>query len=247
MFVAASSRSFSNLPFEDVCNLVADLEFDKIELWLNESGDGLRPSVIAADPDKQFASYREITRLTPVALYLEHDIDPDTFAGICKWAKMLRIAQITLPASPLGTPFNTEIDRLKRFLMIANSDGVRISIKTQTGMLTEDPRTAVELCQSVNGVGLTFDPSYYIQQGYGQDSFDPMYPYVFHTHLRDSTATELQVSVGLGNVDYNRIINQLRREKYGRVLSVDLLPDHTAQTQLQLEMRKLRMLLETLL
>ena len=74
-----------------------------------------------------------------------------------------------------------------------------------------------------------------------------MYPYVFHTHLRDSTATELQVSVGLGNVDFNRIINQLRREKYGRVLSVDLLPDHTAQTQLQLEMRKLRMLLETLL
>ena len=53
MFVAASSRSFSNLPFEDVCNLVADLEFDKIEIWLNESGDGLRPSVVAADPEKQ--------------------------------------------------------------------------------------------------------------------------------------------------------------------------------------------------
>ena len=247
MFVAASSRSFSNLPFEDVCNLITDLEFDKIEIWLNESGDGLRPSVVAADPDKQFASYREITRLTPVALYLEHDIAPETFMGICKWAKMLRIAQITLPASPLGTPFNTEIDRLKRFLTIANADGVRISIKTQTGTLTEDPRTAVELCQSVNGVGLTFDPSYYIHQGHGQDSFDPMYPYVFHTHLRDSTASDLQVSVGLGNVDYNRIINQLRREKYARFLSVDLLPDHTSQTQLQLEMRKLRMLLETLL
>ena len=30
--------------------------------------------------------------------------------------------------------------------------GIRLSLKTETGRLTEDPRTAVEICQAVRGM-----------------------------------------------------------------------------------------------
>jgi sugar phosphate isomerase/epimerase len=69
--------------------------------------------------------------------------------------------------------------------------------------------------------------------------------YVYHVHLRDSTKSQLQVRIGQGEIEYGRLIGQLRKVHYGRALSVHLqeIPDvdHTG------EMRKMRLLLESLL
>ena len=224
MFVAVSSQCFSDVNFATACQNAADLGYDKIELWLNEASDHLKPSQIVASPTKFFQLYRETTRLTPVA-----------------------ITQITMPAATLGTPFNEEIDRLRSRLAASNSAGIRLSLKTKTGHLTEDPQTAVELCQAVPGLGLTLDVSYYICGRYAGQSYDQVYPYVYHTHLRDTTPSQVQVPVGLGEVDYSRIISQLRRFNYNRALSVEILPDFLQGNDRALELRKIRMLLETLL
>ena len=247
MFVAASTHCFGDKIFDEACNLVTDLEYDKIEIWFNERGEHLKPSVVASDPDAFFARYRETTRLTPVALCLEHDVDLATLAGLSKLAKLMRVTQITIPSSPLGTPFNAEIDRLREFLDVTNQDGVRLSIKTRAGQLTEDPHTAVELCQAVKGIGLTLDPSFYICGLNHNATFDQVFPFVYHVQLRDTTREQVQVQIGLGEVDYTRLISQLKREHYNRALSVDLFPEMIGAADRPLEMRKLRMLLETLL
>ena len=69
--------------------------------------------------------------------------------------------------------------------------------------------------------------------------------YVQHVHLRDSTKQKLYVRVGQGEVDYGKLIQQLARVNYDRALSVHMPPlegfDHRA------EMRKIRLLLESLL
>ena len=74
-----------------------------------------------------------------------------------------------------------------------------------------------------------------------------VYPYVYHVYLRDTTPEEIQVQVGLGEVDYSRLISQLRREDYERTLSVDFFPDRYGDLDRALELRKMRMLLESLL
>ena len=247
MFVAASTRCFAEFGFEDACGRITDLEFDKVELWLDEQSEQLKPSELAADPESFCMKLRETTRLTPIAICLQHDTDLTTFGGLCKLAKLLRIAQITVSGSPLGTPFNTEIDRLRGLLSLASPDGIRISLKTMTGTLTEDAHTAVELCQSVSGLGITLDPSYYICGPQGSQPFDQVYPHVFHVHLRDTKPDELQVQVGLGDIDYSRMVNQLRRVNYAGSLSVEMIPAMIDVEARPLEMRKLRMLLETLL
>jgi sugar phosphate isomerase/epimerase len=247
VFVAASSRCFPEKSFAEACHQITDLEYDKLEIWLSEPSNHLKPSAVAKDPEHFVAQYREMTRLTPVALHLEEDIDPNVLMGLSRVAKLLRITQITVPASPLGTPFNTEIDRLKGFLQTVSPDGVRLSLKTQIGTLTEDPHTAVELCQAAKGLGLSLDPSHYICGPHSTSSYDRVFPYVYHLHLRDSTPRALQVQVGLGEVDYSRLITMLRRVNYQRALSVDLIYSPEEEPSRALEMRKLRMLLDTLL
>lgn len=248
MFVAASTRCFSDKGFAEACHLITDLEFDKVELWFDDNSQHLRPSDVVKNLDAFFGQYRDATRLTPVAFCLEHDVPPDTLHGLCKLAKVMRVAQITVPSSPLGTPFNEEIDRLRNFVRLANQETIRLSIKTRSGSLTEDPRTAAELCQSVKGLGLTLDPSYYHCGPHAARGFDSLMPNVFHVHLRDTSATQLQVQVGLGELDYSRLITQLRKENYERVLSVEILPELCdPEINRLLELRKLRMLLETLL
>lgn len=247
MFVSASSRSFANLDFFESCQRINDLEYSKIEIWINNDSDHLKLPQVIKDPDAFAHSFRDQTRLTPIAFYLEHDISPEDLTRLSKVCKLLRVGQITIPASPLGTPFNTEIDRLRGLSKIAVSNGISLSIKTKTETLSEDPRTAVELCQSVQGLGITLDPSYYLCGPHSHESIDQIYSYVYHTHLRDSTKDHLQVSTGLGEVDYNHIIIMLERENYKKNLSVDLLPEYTDAENQPLEMRKLRMLLESLL
>ena len=247
MFVAASTHCFSDLEFFEACGQIVDLEYDKIEIWLSEASDHLKPSVAAADPELFAARYRERTRLAPVAFAVQEDVEPGVLAGLAKLAKLLRVTQITVPASPLGTPFNIEIDRLRTFQQIAAADGVRLSIKTRIGDLTEDPHTAVELCQSVRGLGLTLDPSHYLTGPNRGQSFDQVFPHVYHVHLRDSTADQVQVQVGLGEIDYSRLIQNLERAGYKGALAVEILPELAGDLDRGLELRKLRMLLESLL
>ncbi|MBA4029790.1 MAG: sugar phosphate isomerase/epimerase [Planctomyces sp.] len=247
MFVAISSRCFSDVPFAEACSLISDLHYDKLELWMDDRSEHLKPSVLADNPERFVKQYRESTRLTPVAMTLEHDIEPVPFEAICKLSKILKITQITIPAGALGTPFNEEIDRLRNRLAIANTAGIRLSLKMKTSTLTEDPRTAVELCQSVQGLGITLDPSAVICGPCSNQSIDPVFPYTYHTHLRDTSPSQMQVPVGLGEVDYNRIITQLQRCNYARALSVEMYPELITGTDRALELRKMRMLLESLL
>jgi len=247
VFVAASTRCFSDLSFAEACQQLVDLEYDKIELWLSEQSQHLKPSEVAANPERFQIRYRDLTRLTPVAIHLEEDPGAEQFAELCRLGKLMRITQITLPSAVLGTPFNEEIDRLRSRLLTSSAAGLRLSLKTQSGRLTEDPQTAAELCQAVPGLGITLDVSYYLCGKFAHVSHDLVYPYVYHVHLRDSSSKAIQVPVGLGEVDYSRMIAQLRRHHYQRVLSVEIFPELLGRADRALELRKIRMLLETLL
>lgn len=247
MHIAASTRSLWDLAFPAACLQIQELGFDKVEIWLNETFDQLKPSVVAADPEGCAALMKDASRLSPAAIFLESEVEMPVFEGVVRFAQHLKIAQLTILASPKGTPFNTEIDRLRERNAAAHQAGIRMSVLTKTGTLTEDPHTAVELCQSVKGMGITLDPSYYICRPGGFLDHDVVFPHVLHLQLRDTSPKELQVLCGLGDVDYNRIVAVLRQFAYQRCLSVDLLPGTLEGEDRLREMRKLRLLLASLL
>lgn len=247
MHLAASTRSLAELDFAAACLQLQELGFDKVELCLGESANLLQPAAVAADPESLAVRIKDASRLSTVALMLEQEIDPETFSGVVRFAQLLRTTQITIKASPLGTPFNSEVDRLRERNEICHQSGVRLSILTEQGALTEDPHTAIEICQSSKGVGITLDPSAYICRPDGPVDFDVVFPHVLHVHLRDTSPTAMQVPTGLGEVDYNRIIAVLNQLEYSRSLSVDLLPGVFAGEDRLRELRKLHLLLNSML
>ncbi|MEZ6130763.1 MAG: sugar phosphate isomerase/epimerase [Planctomycetaceae bacterium] len=247
MQVAASTRSLWDLSFAAACGQLQDLGFDKAEIWISDDFQQLTVAEVATNVDTVVATFREASRLSPVAIFLDQEVSVEDFGKIVQFASQLRVAQMTIAASPLGTPFNSEIDRLRERNHLCIEEGIRLSILTRTGLLTEDPHTAVELCQSVKGLGITLDPSYYTCTPKGAVDYDVVFPKVTHVHLRDTSPTEIQVPGGLGEIDYNRIIASLQKERYDRTLCVDLLPNTMQGEERLLEMRKLRLLLESLL
>lgn len=247
MFIAATTGCFSDMEFRQACKQITDLEYDRIELTLSEESGDFSPQRIAADPESAVIRSREVNRLSICALNIVSDIDMSLFPGLFKFSKLLKVAQVTMPSLELGAPFNDETDRLKKLVTLATQEGVRLSLKTQIGRLTEDPHTAVELCRAVKGLGLTLDPSHFACGPYRGQNYDMVFEYTSHVHIRDSTPDKLQIPVGLGEIDYNRIITQLKACNYNRAFSVDLIPSLTDKDSRDLEMRRLRMLLESLL
>lgn len=246
MYVAASTRCFGDLEFWDALKLITDLEFDKVELYLDENGS-LKPEDVTGNTQEFYHQIRERTRLAPIAFTLAHEISHKSFLTLCSLAKTLQVTQVNVPASPLGTPFNSEIDRLKRLTKGSAAEGVRVAIRAEAGTLTADAHTAVELCQAVEGLGIAFDPSYFLANDQIEPTVELVAPHTFHVFLRDSTSDQLQVQVGLGEIDYGKIISELHRCRYSRALSVELFPTIMDQDQRSLELRKLRMLLDSLL
>ena len=248
MFVAAATECFPDLDLADAIQAMEDLEFTAVEIALHESGR-LKPSELLKDPDRAIQLLRHTHRLDisgfSVELGSTGDQQLEDFKSLCRIAKTTKVVNITIPSSELGTPFNEEVERLKQLVEIGDTEGVRVSIRSQLGCLSEDPDTLMVFCNNIEGLGITLDPSVYITGPAKNKNLDNILGHVCNTYLRDSKPDDYQVSVGQGVVDYGKLVTQLEREKYDRALTVHMTPmeglDH------RVELRKLRLLLESLL
>ena len=249
MLVAASTECFRDLPLHEAINRLADLEYSNIEIAVHEVGSQLRPSEVEAHFDRSVSLCSDTRRLNVVAYSAKIEATGEAyyrqFHSICRLAKATKVVTLVVPSGELGTPFNEEVERLRRLVDLATLEGARVGMLTTIGCLTEDPDTAAVLCDNVKGLGLTLDPSHYICGPHAHRSIEKLMKYVYHVRLRDSTKESLQVRVGQGAVEYGRLVNQLRTAGYDRSLSVHMheMPDidHNG------ELRKMRLLLESLL
>ncbi len=254
MFVACSTVCFTKEPLESALRHIAELEFNKIDLAIVEDSPHLKPSVAAENQEATLHRVRYGPSLTPIALDLNFgEVDTKTyrrrFEAMCRLAKPLTVAVLTIPAAPAITSFDDEVARLKDLAEIAQREGLVLTLETHSETLTCDPAIAVALCKSVQGLGLTLDPSHYINGPHQNKSFDEVYPYVQSVHLRDTGKKpgEFQLKIGQGEVEYGRIVSQLERYGYNRALTVVIRDDIENPFDVEVEVRKLKLLLESLL
>ncbi len=253
MYVACSTLCFARRSFEDALRGIAELQFTKFEAALHESIPHLRPSEVAADVHEAAARLRYGPGLAPAAFSVEIEADGDEdyqrqFKAVCRLARLTAVPLLTLAAAPTGSALDAEVRRLTRLTTVAAKEGVQATVATRIGTLTEDPEMAATLCQRVPGLGLTLDPSHYIAGPHHAKGYDDVFPHVRHVQLRDTGrgANQFQVRVGQGEVEYGRIVSQLARCNYDRLLSVDIRDTPDAPFAMQPEVRKLKYLLESL-
>jgi sugar phosphate isomerase/epimerase len=249
VFVAASSRCFANLPLNAAMLQLVELEYVSVEIMVHETGGHLKPSEVLADTERAVMLCRQTHRLTPVALSVEIEAAApeyyQQFAACCRLAKAIKVVTITVRSAELGTPFNEEIERLRTLVALASREGIRVGLLTEVDRMTETPDTAVVMCDSVKGLGITLDPSYYTFGPHAGVDYDSVLKHVYHVRLRDTTKDQLQVRIGQGEIEYGRLVNQLHKVHYDRALCVDL--EAMADVDQLTEMRKMRLLLESLL
>lgn len=250
MYVAASTLCYASLSLEDALRNLTELGFSRVEIAVSETGNHLKPSEISNKFESSLHRICDASPLTVVAFFVdlpgsgEQLMKP--FHKICRFAKQAMVTSITIPSSPLGTPFNTEIERLRNLSALAVGEGLLLSIKTQIDRLTQDPDTAVELCQAVSGLGLTLDPSHYLCGPHQGRGYEQVFPYVYHVHLRDSRRDRFQIRVGQGEIEYGKLVGQLERFKYRRALCVEILELPDDEFDRAAELRKIRLLLDSL-
>jgi sugar phosphate isomerase/epimerase len=254
VYVACSTLCFARQPLDRVLRTIGELEFSKLDVALHEHGPHLRPSEVADDVGLAAQRIRIGPSLTPAAFSVEIEAaDPSEYErqlrAICRLARMSTVSIITIPAAAPGTGLDAEARRLTPLGRLAEEEGIVLTVPTRIGTLTEDPDTAVELCQRVPNLGLTLDPSHYIAGPNLGKSFDKVYPYVRHVHLRDTGKgpDQFQVRVGQGEVEYGRIVAHLARYGYDRLLTVAIHDIADAPYAMDAEVRKLKFLLESLI
>jgi sugar phosphate isomerase/epimerase len=249
VIVAASSACFANLPLDSALARLVDLEYSNVEIMIHESGGHLKPSQVYADPDRAVQTCRQTHRLTPIAYSVDVEAPEEQyyqhFAACCKLAKATKVVTVTIRAAELGTPFNAEVERLREMVRIAAIEGVLVGLYTEVGRMTQDPDTAIVLCDSVKGLGLTLDPSHYICGPHAGASFKQTMKYACHVRLRDTSRDKFQVRVGQGAIEYGRLVTQLSKFHYSRALCVDISP--MPEVDQNAELRKMRLLLESLI
>jgi sugar phosphate isomerase/epimerase len=251
--VACSTLCFARYPLERALRIIGELEFSKLDVALHEEGPHLKPSEVVADIGLAAQRIRIGPSLTPAAFSVQIAArDASDFQrqlrAVCRLARMSTVSIITVPAGPSGSGLDAEAARLAPLVQLAASEGIVLTVATRTGTLTELPDQAVALCERVPGLGLTLDPSHYIAGPHQGGAFDQVYPYVRHVHLRDTGRgqDQFQVRVGQGDVEYGKIVTQLARVHYDRLLTVAIQDIPDAPFAMDAEVRKLKYLLESL-
>lgn len=253
MYVACSTHCFARFPLDQALRRIAELEFSKVDVAIHEQGPHLRPTQVLEDVGLAAQRIRIGPSLSPAAFSVEIDApDPQEFQrqlqAICHLARLSTVAVITIPAASSGCGVDAETKRLSALVHLANREGIVLTVETRIGTLTENPDAAAELCKRVPGLGLTLDPSHYIAGPHQGKSFDQVYPYVRHVHVRDTgrSPEQFQVRVGQGEVEYGRIISHLSRYHYDRLLTVEICDIPDAPYAMEVEVRKLKYLLDSL-
>jgi sugar phosphate isomerase/epimerase len=253
VYVACSTLCFARFSLDLALRKIAELEFNKADVAIHEAGPHLRPSEVVRDVSAAAQQIRIGPSLTPAAFSVEIQASDEAeysrqLLAICHLARLSTVTVITIPAASAATGVDAEAKRLSHLARLATAEGITLTVETRTGTLTENPDTAVELCRRAPGLGLTLDPSHYVAGPHQGKCYDQVFPYVRHVHLRDTGRgiDQFQVRVGQGEIEYGRIVSHLARERYDRLLTVEICDIPDAPFAMDTEVRKLKYLLESL-
>ncbi len=150
MFVTCSTLCFAREPLETALRQIAELEFDKFELALVEDGIHLHPSEAGDHPEAALQRLRSGPSLIPSSLHIDFGaVDwsqpaiRKRFDGLCRLAKSLSVAVITMHAAPRETPLSDEIQRLTSLVNLTSREGLVLAILTHAETVTADPKAAL--------------------------------------------------------------------------------------------------------
>lgn len=253
MDVACSTHCFSNEPLEQCLRHIAELDFQKVDMAIGDDNPQLKPSEIVADSGLIMRRMKQGPTIGIAALTVQSKATGGELVAVVEaiahFAKQIAAPVIAIDADSTSGSFEEEVARLTKLTVPVQLHGCVLTVTTKVGTWTERPDAAIKLCEQVPGLGITLDPSHYVFGPHQNGSYDEIFPHVRHAHLRDSgkRLDQPQVRVGRGEVEYGKIISSLKSFRFKGSIAVDFDRNTPCDFEIEPEVRKMRLLLESLL
>jgi len=252
VFLICSTLCYARRPVAEALDRIAELEFAGVELGiLRRSMHHPSLAEVIEAPLALAERFRQACPLPVRAVFAEFPSangqeSCEHFRALCRFAHATGATVLTIPAAASDTPLDEEAQRLRRFAVMAAEDGLTLCVEFRSGTVTGTVEGALALCEAVPHVGITLDVGDYIAQGYDLKAGQDLYAIVQHVHLRDASRGQPSLPLGRGTVDYSRLLSYLQRKGFRRGLSIEYLDDPPQPFDVHAEVRKLKLLMETL-
>jgi len=228
---------------------LADLDFNSAEVAVGNGKFDLRPEWIQQDIVAVERLCLSCRHIAPSALFLDLPFDEPQYLAkfqLCvRLCAVLRAVTLVVKSAPVGSPYNEEFERLRKLAQTGLNAGVDVAVLTEADAISGSVDSLTSICRGVPELTVALDPSHFIFGRKTPIDFDSIIPRVSHVRLRDTTPKKFQTLVGQGRLEYNRLVVQLNKVGYAKGLCVDLAP--TSDVGIESELRKMRLLLESLL
>ena len=137
LFVAASTHCFPDVTINKSLQRLADLDFNASEIVVGYATNELRPEWLVQDFQAVCRLCLPSRQISPVAfLFNVPSDDPkyfQKFIQCLRLCKVLGVVTVAIKASPVGTPYNEEFERLVKLVKTGEMNGVIVSLLTEQG------------------------------------------------------------------------------------------------------------------
>jgi sugar phosphate isomerase/epimerase len=235
--IACHAWAFNDMKFEDMLGTVARLGFRNIDL---ASGPHLNLETAIEQPTAMARYVRGMLefynlRLTDLYLMLPYINAPepdkrriqiDTFKGLLPFAQAVGTPGITISPGiqhPDGPDHSLarSIPALLEIVQAMEDTDLRLSFEPHMDSSVMTPDNALLLVDAVPGLSITLDYAHFIVQGYTLGELAPLLQHTAHIQVRQAIKGRLQTPYHQGRIDFGLLLNDLVREDYHGVISIE--------------------------
>jgi sugar phosphate isomerase/epimerase len=245
--LACGDHSFPLLEHDQVCDLVAALGFDGIDIAVMGNRSHIRPEVVRDDVagwagriaerlERRGLAVADVFLIPWTDLEVMTPNHPDEAERLR--SRELFVAMLEL-ARRIGSPGITQLpglefeghahaDSLGRAarelsarVALAADAGLALSIEPHVGSVAERPADTLELLERTPGLTLALDHTHYVRQGIAVEETDALLPYARHYHARCARPGRLQTRMADNTIDFERVVGGLREHGYDGYLAVE--------------------------
>lgn len=252
MYLLCSTLCYARQPLDVALERIAELEFAGVELGVLRRG-GAHPVLaeIIEQPTEAADRLKRISPLPVRAVYADFPVNGEgphdaAFRSLVRFTHGVRATLLTIPAASSEASIEQEAERLRRYALLAAEEGITLCVEFRRGTLAGTLEGVAELHRAAPHVWLTLDVGDFVASGYDLKGGEAIYPLVQHVHLRDAAPDSPSEPLGRGNVDYSRLLSHLERQGFRRGLSVEYVDEPPLPFEVHPEVRKLKLLMETL-
>jgi sugar phosphate isomerase/epimerase len=130
---------------------------------------------------------------------------------------------LNLPDRPGPELFDNTVASLRELTDAAAGLGLTLAIECHARSVFETLEASRRLVREAPEVSVAYDPSHFVMAGVETAETLDLLERAAHVHLRDAAPGQMQVPMGEGQVDFDRIFGKLKDIDYRGAISVECL------------------------